>query len=256
MTYIIPITLLSLATLFLTTIKRVPVDGGKRAKVTFRSAIDKDAFTDIIRQVVIVFLSALLAMWLTEYVEQKTTRNKVQSLAPQIQISMSSQVLQVGGEIRDICGKESTAGTSRDEQLAAIIKQIEMDDINLWEATLYNESFVSVVDPMSFMHLNIDLTKMKHIKEQLLRTDLSSATTQEICELIAEYLYYGTDAAFSLQFLAEDIEFNLLLLATLEDEHFESDIYYSQYNQVIKLLEDHFGCDLSAWEGKRQYSKA
>lgn len=251
MNYIIPITLTSLIVLFLTTIKREPVS----AKGGAKPHIDRDAFTDIVRQVVIVFLSAMLAMWLTEYVENKTVKNRVQALTPQIQVSISSQTSQVGAEIKSAHESGETSDAAIRSQLRDIAKEIERDDMDLWEAMLYNESFLTTLDPMSYMHINIDFSQLRHTKNDLINTDFATADIEAVTDSIANYLYYCTDAAFCLSVLSEDIEFNLLALTMLEDEVFEKNIYYVNYNSCIDMLEEHFGTDMDEWKDKRQFGR-
>ena len=77
--------------------------------------------------------------------------------------------------------------------------------MNLWETMLYNENFLTTLDPMSYMHLNMDFSQLKYIKNELFAVNISSADKQQICEKIANYLYYCTDTAFYLEYLSDDI---------------------------------------------------
>ncbi len=269
MSYIIPITLFSVLILLLTTIKkvspaeseekRVEASGKHHSKNSKKGypkkhlSIDGAAFSNIIQQIVIVFLSALLAMSLTEYVEDKMNREQAAALMPQLQNSIITQFSKVGGEIKDIYDVLEEGETATDEQLLNVAKVIVDEDGAFMEAILYNENLVSTVAPMSYMFLNMDVSQMKKISSDLSEIDPENFDRQKTAELIAEYLYCCTDAAFSMEVLKEDITFDLVTLAMVEESVLKDNVYYELYTSYIEKLQTAFSVDLKSYEGKIRY---
>lgn len=257
MSDIIIISVLSITVLLLTTHKIAPLSG-KDAKNAKQSFFDKQAVLDVIQQLTIVFFSAMLAMWLTDYLETRNTREHVQSFLSPMQDSCISVFVDVDAKIKEYYKTEGSAQQGTDEQLYQIATEVINNEATLFETMLYNENFISTLHPLSYSMIHHNLDTQSTIRRQLNDFDPNNLDRQETADLIAEYLFSLADAAFSMDCLMEDVEFCLPLLSTLDESILQDSIdnspFFQLYRLDLEMLESLFEVDLSAWKNYTRYT--
>ena len=257
MSDIIFISVLSVIVLLLTTHK-VKSPDNKDKKNAKQHFFDQQAVLDVIQQLTIVFLSAMLAMWLTDYLETRTTREHVQSFLSPMQDSCISVFVDVDEKIKEYYKSEDSGQQGTDEQLYLIATEAIKNEATLFETMLYNENFISTLHPLSYTMLHHNLDTQSTVRQKLKGLDPDNLNRQETAELIAEYLFSLADAAFSMDCLREDVEFCLPLLAALDENTLHASIdnspFFQLYRMDLEMLESLFDVDLSVWENYSRYN--
>ncbi len=248
--YIIPITIISVVILLLTTHRsKKKVENNGKARF-----FDGESVVNVVQQLVIVFLSAMLAMWLTEYLEKKNTVEHVEAFASSMYLDYTGQLSNIHMDIKEVADLENEAEKGTDEQLLKIAKAVASNENSFFENMRYNDDFVTTLSPTSFMVLSIDFENMNRISNELKEVNAENLDRQKVSEQIADYLFYLSDAAFSFGLLRVDAEYDFVNLFFADQSLIEQDTIYTIYNMDIKFLQESFDVDLKDWENKRKYN--
>lgn len=249
MNYIV-IMVVSVVVLILTTHKVKPVKEVKGAdKAPF---FDRQALVDVIQQIVIVFLSALLAMGLTEYMEEKTAAERAEDYVNAMETACFAEYSELQREILDLYDTLEDPKANRDEQIKYLADFILDRENNLFETMLFHDELVSSLSPQSYLTLVDDMENAKLAQNRLAKLDLNTADRQVLADYIAQYLFYCMDTYFNLGAIdSNGIDFELSKLGMLTDEQLQNGVH-ADYNERIVMLEELFDVDLGKWYGYRR----
>ena len=240
--------------MLLTTHKFKPIVKIKAKSGNKEPFFDYDSLLNMVQQLVIVFISAVLAMALTEHLENKSAKEHVQSFVAPMQDSCVTQFSRINQNLyaKHTKAEEGTALTN--EELYELVDLVKTSDSTLCETMIYNENFISVLSPSSYMFLNDSIENIKIIRSDLKNISADNMDRQFVAESIAKYLFYYTDTIFSLEALKNDIEFNLLMFTISDDNLIKNNMWFKTYREDVKKLEIIFSADLKEYENKCRYN--
>ena len=245
--YIIPVVICSTVALLLTVYHSRSAT--KEKTQNQRSAHwDIDALRQIVREIIIVFLSAVVAIWLTSVQQQIEAKNKVEDFAKALVQTSLFSYLEMDWDIREISSQSELAEAELDEQLYDLAQSLAKNDAVFLETMLENENCVSVMRAATYCLLCVDMHQQKTLQEDLLGLDPQRIDRQDVCDQIAEYLYYNMKEPLLVSYLVEDAAAEPPTANSLPEGEFFNNMYYTTYVEDLNMLEATFGVDLSKWK--------
>ena len=75
-----------------------------------------------------------------------------------------------------------------------------------------------------------------------------SHTARDVCDQIAEYLYYNMKEPLLVSYLVEDAAAEPPTTNSPPEWEYFNNMYYTTYVEDLNMLETTFGADLSKWK--------
>lgn len=221
------------------------VKQGKRQKTNFYRS---EHLVHIFQEVIIVFFSAVLAIWLTQSVENYNNQRKVQSLLQASYFEKINQLSQVSGTFNDIVEDNLDEEYSIEDKVRAAESIIKSHN-DFTENILSNETVLSQINSSSYVLLSICMENIT-LDVAYLEDEMKCAEVdyQIIAEYAASYCFYSYNMAFYFECLSDDVNFNLLQLAFVDEEFKESSASYKAYIGTLNNIEIIFNTELSEWK--------
>lgn len=250
--YIIIISILSISILLFTAWKQFQIDSSNSTNKTKKPKqkhgfLSSESLLHIVQEVVIVFYSAILAIWLSGYVENIKTQNYVESLMEAACNSEINQISQVSGVLKDMISNNNGTILDKTKSVNTIIKSKN----SFIESVLQNDTVISQLNPLSYISLDICMENIS-IDIAGLEDELKLETLNElvIADYIASYCYYSYEIAFYFDCISNDVDYNLWQLALIDSKIKSGTVYYSAYMDSLKDIEEIFGVELTEWKEK------
>jgi hypothetical protein len=208
--------------------------------------LNSTEFQDAVIQVAIVFLGVLLAMRITEFMNEKAEYSKAEAMMESLYFSHISKFSQIFGEINDL-----DVQSDMEKELDVLAKSVSASSSLLERESLLNDYMISTLTPVSMMQIGGSYENIDRCIKKLEIVESKKDKT----ELIAEYCYYNCVLGFEYEVLRNEPDFELVSLVfdSNANETWEKSSYALMYSDCIDKLEESFNVDLSVWRGKKPF---
>lgn len=213
-----------------------------------RGFFKSEQLISVFQEVIIVFLSAILAIWLTEFVNDYNTQKDISSLMEVSCNAEITQLAQVSGTIKDIIENNHLKEYSLEDKMMSADSVIKSYN-GFAENILSSERVMSQLTPISYTMLDIciELINMdiSYLEDELKQDEIDQ---QKIAKYMVSYCSISYKMAFYFECLSKDIKFDLPKLALLSENEIKTSIYYKAYIDTLNGIGEIFDIDISEFK--------
>lgn len=223
----------------------------KRASNYFTSEV----LCDTIINLVIVFFSAFLAMWLSAHLEKKLAIENASSMSQALSQQCTNRVVNVYNKMGGT-KKESEGYLEPDEALEGMIEYIVEQDISSEKALLFNDYMTSSLTSNSLLQINMYYGFMEDQRRRFEKIDLAESVAnpdsrEDLVRCILEYCYDSAVLSYYYEVLGQDgADTEILYRMLPEYTYWEGSNEQKVYDYLIDGLQKKYEVDLSEYKNK------